>query len=154
MARRMSVGQQVASLDSRIGRFEANVDSRFRTFEAKVDDRFTKVDERFTKVDERFDKVDERFDKVDARFARVDERLIELRRHFDVIAESWDGKFALLYDFFKAYAERTDRRFDELTRLVQSNHAELRATIKLTYASLDRRVTALERRVRPGRRRR
>ena len=150
MAPRMSIGQQFASLGSRLDQFEAKVDDRF----AKVDERFAKVDERFVRVDERFAKVDERFDKVDERFDKIDERLIDLRRHFDVIAESWDSKFAMLYDFFRAYAEKTDRRFEELTALVQSNHAELRATIKLTYASLDRRVTALEHRARRSGKRR
>ena len=81
-------------------------------------------------------------------------RLAELRTHFDVIAESWDSKFSLLYDFFKAHAEKTDKRFDDLTALIQSSNLDLRMTIKLTYASLDRRVTVLERRVGVRKRRR
>lgn len=157
IARQMSLGQQIASLDGRIGRLETSVQARFDAVDerfTKIDDRFEQIDQRFEQIDTRFAKIDDRFAKADEGFARIEGKLADLRTHFDVIAESWDSKFAMLYDFFMAHAERTDRRFDELTALVQANHAELRATIKMTYASLDRRVTALERRARgTGRRR-
>lgn len=87
--------------------------------------------------------------------SHVDDCFEELGNHLDAVADSWDRKFAILYELFKAQAEKTDKRFEELTTLVRSSNADLRAMIKLTYGSLDRRVTALEDVARrPGRRQR
>jgi uncharacterized protein YukE len=80
--------------------------------------------------------------RVDNREERIGGRFSELRAHVDAVAESWDSKFALLYDFFKARADGHDAALAELKRLIATNHAELRAAV----TSIQSRLSALERR--------
>jgi chromosome segregation ATPase len=124
MARRMKLSDQIATLQQRVGRFEARVDERFEA-----------IDRRFEAIDKRFEAIDKRFDTVDARFD-------ELRRHFDVVAEASREDFRNLYDLIEASIERSGARIDRLA-------VDLRAETRLADAALDRRITALERRM-PG----
>ena len=66
--------------------------------------------------------------------------------HIDAFAEESRANFKKLYDFMKAQAERMDKRFDDLEREIRTMSMDLRATIKLSYDSLNRRVTRLEHR--------
>jgi chromosome segregation ATPase len=131
MARRMKLSDQIATLQQRVGRFEARVDERFEA----IDRRFEAIDKRFEAIDKRFEAIDKRFDTVDARFD-------ELRRHFDVVAEASREDFRNLYDLIEASIERSGARIDRLA-------VDLRAETRLADAALDRRITALERRM-PG----
>jgi hypothetical protein len=67
--------------------------------------------------------------------AYVDARYQELRRHFDVVAESFRAEFKNLFDWTEATTSSTGARVDE----IDSEHGA-------RLSSLELRVTRLERR--------
>ena len=82
---------------------------------------------------------------VDERFDRVDQRVDATRREFHVVAESLRGDMRLLAEGFTLRIDRLEATLrDEMVR----SHNELGTLLRLGYADLDRRVTALERRPR------
>jgi len=89
----------------------------------------------------------ERLDRCDVAFAElrqhVDDTAVETSRHFDVVAESLRGDVHLLAEGF---TNRIDRLEVSLREEIVRSYDALAALIRLTYADLDRRVTALEQR--------
>jgi hypothetical protein len=80
-----------------------------------MDRRFKWVDHRFESIDRRFEAANRRFDAIDVRFADVDKRFETLerlviqeaektRRHFDIVAESFDEKFKGALDVLRHHA--------------------------------------------------
>ena len=82
---------------------------------------------------------------LDTLCSHVDAVEVETRRHFDIVMEGLRADIRLL-------AKRWDARIDQLeTTLLDEiarSHDALVGLIRLTYADLDRRVTALEQRPR------
>jgi len=105
------------------------IESRLEALDRKLDERFAAIDARFDRVDRRFDQLDRRFDEEHA--------------HFQTLYEASRSDFNNLYDFVKAVAEATDRRFEQL----ESHHA-------VRFADIDTAISVLMRRARPPRRRR
>ena len=71
---------------------------------------------------------------------RASQMLSEVKKHFDVVAESLEGKIQLVAEGVLNVNEKLDRLKDEMHR----ESEETRALIKLSYAELDRRLTTLE----------
>jgi hypothetical protein len=90
-----------------------------------------------------------------------DEKAVETQRHFDVVAESLKSEIRLVAEGVMGANERLDRHEAKLdavdgrltmveTKLdafiveTRTNFEEVRASIKFSYAELDRRLTFLE----------
>src|SRR5262245_33162651 len=129
MQNELNTNERLERLEVKVDRLDVKVDRLDEKVE-RLDERVNRLDEKVNRLDEKVNRLDE---KVDLLETKVDQRSTELRTHFDVVAESWDGKFAMLYDFFRAYAEKTDERFADLKTLILSNSADLRASIKSSF---------------------
>lgn len=66
--------------------------------------------------------------------------LTEVKKHFDVVAESLESKIQLVAEGVLNVNEKLDLLKDEMHR----ESEETRALIKLSYTELDRRLTTLE----------
>jgi phage-related tail protein len=66
--------------------------------------------------------------------------LTEVKKHFDVVAESLESKIQLVAEGVLNVNEKLDRLQAEMHEESQ----ETRALIKLSYTELDRRLTTLE----------
>jgi hypothetical protein len=73
--------------------------------------------------------------EIRARDERIDERFDELRRHFDLIVESFKTEFRNLYDWTHATTSALSARLDH----VENDHGT-------RLLSVETRVTRLERR--------
>ena len=71
---------------------------------------------------------------------RASRLLTEVKKHFDVVAESLESKIQLVAEGVLNVNEKLDRLKDEVHR----ESEETRALIKLSYTELDRRLTTLE----------
>lgn len=74
----------------------------------------------------------------------VDEKTSETRRHFEVIAEGLDHKFALLAEGVVAQGEELRGKIETLEAKVDRGFADTQAMIRFSHAELDRRVKSLE----------
>ena len=83
--------------------------------------------------------------------ARMDQELAsalaDLKRHFDVTAESPRSDIRLLGEGVLNGGRRLDQTAQELTSDLKAGFAETQAMIKFSHADLDRRISALEARV-------
>jgi hypothetical protein len=70
------------------------------------------------------------------------EATVEVKRHFDVVAEDLRATERLLAEGIAAF----DSKVDRLRGDMNAEFAETRAMIKLSYRELDRRLTTLEER--------
>jgi hypothetical protein len=70
--------------------------------------------------------------------------LNELKRHFDIVAESLESKIQLVAEGVVNVDQKLDRRFDALKREIEKESEETRALIRLSYTELDRRLATLE----------
>jgi len=71
----------------------------------------------------------------------------EIKRHFNVVAESLRGEIRTVAEGVGANTDRLDRldeRFDRLEARVAEEAAETRAMIRLSFGELDRRIRSLE----------
>jgi hypothetical protein len=66
--------------------------------------------------------------------------LTEVKKHFDVVAESLESKIQLVAEGVLNVSDKLDRLNVEM----HGESQETRALIKLSYTELDRRLTALE----------
>ena len=66
--------------------------------------------------------------------------LTEVKKHFDVVAESLDSKIQMVAEGVLNVSEKLDRLKVEM----HGESQETRALIKLSYTELDRRLTTLE----------
>jgi len=113
----------------------------------------------------RFDQTDRRIDESAAETRRYVDRSIqetrqyvdqsvqksseETRRHFDVVAEGLRGDVRLLAELLAESVSSLSERIEAVRQEAAAEAAETRTLIKLSYGQLDRRVTALERSMRP-----
>jgi hypothetical protein len=89
------------------------------------------------------------------------ETVDEIKRHFDVVAEGLESKIQAVAEGVGLANERIDslgqqidgldrrmdgldQRMDGLEQEMRAGFAELRATVKVSHAETDRRLTALE----------
>jgi hypothetical protein len=101
--------------------------------------RFDRIDQRFDGVDRRLDTMDRRFDTMDQRFdERMNAHAVEIRRHFDVVAESMSSHFQLVAEGVVSLDRKVDRIADAL---------------RGEQTRLGRRLDALAARLPPKRRR-
>jgi uncharacterized protein (DUF885 family) len=70
--------------------------------------------------------------------------LNELKRHFDIVAESLESKIQLVAEGVVNVDQKLDRRFDALKQEIEKESEETRALIRLSYTELDRRLATLE----------
>ena len=70
--------------------------------------------------------------------------LNELKRHFDIVAESLESKIQLVAEGVVNVDQKLDRRFDALKQEIEKESEETRALIRLSYTELDRRLAMLE----------
>ena len=89
-----------------------------------------RVGERFDQVDRRFEQLETRIDK---RFEQIDGTLDNLRRHFDVVNESFKTEFRNLFDWTTTTTSSLGVRLD---RLEEDHHTRME--------SVELRVTRLE----------
>jgi hypothetical protein len=110
-----------------------------------LDRRFDAVDRRFDAVDRRFDAVDQRFGAVDRRFAHVDRRFAESAdqfRQIHILIEHLETQIRLV-------AEGVDANNEALSAFrvdVDRQFSEVKDEYRHSYAQLDRRLAALEKR--------
>ena len=75
-------------------------------------------------------------------------RLAEICHRLDRV----EREVAVLSGIVKTQPARTDLRFEPLVGLVRTTTADLRSAIRITQDALDRRLAAIERAARSGRR--
>ena len=71
----------------------------------------------------------------------------EIKRHFNVVAESLRGEIRTVAEGVGANTDRLDQieeRLDRLEARVAEEAAETRAMIRLSFGELDRRIRSLE----------
>jgi len=85
--------------------------------------------------------LDPKFEKIESRFVEFREDIIH---QFHVISEDVISKVQLVAEGVATLNEKFDRRFDELEKKNESQHKDILAAIKFSYAELDRRITNLE----------
>ena len=69
----------------------------------------------------------------------------DILHQFRVISEDLTTKVQQVAEGVSNLDEKFDRRLDELTSVNESQHRDILAAIKFSYAELDRRLTTLER---------
>jgi hypothetical protein len=84
------------------------------------------------------------------------ESVEEVKRHFNVVAESLRGEIRILADALGANTDRLDGleqahggltgRLDRFEAYVAAEFVETRAMIRLSYGELERRIQTLENR--------
>ena len=89
----------------------------------------------------KFTKIDSRFEKIDSQFVGFKEEIVH---QFHVISEDLIGKIQLVAEGVANLNEKFDHRLDELEKKNDSQHKDILAAIKFSYAELDRRITNLE----------
>ena len=110
-----------------------------------VENRLVSVETRLGSVETRLESVETKVDRLEA---KMDSRFDDQSRRIDVLIESFHDDFRNLYDFVQAQAVRTDTQFAEVRAEIKEMGDGLRGTIKVSYDSLDGRVSVLERRTR------
>ena len=92
---------------------------------------------------ERLDRVDARLDKLEQHAERVDVHFVALDHNFETLnqkVETLDHKVETL----DHKVEALDHKLDGFIVETRANFEEVRASIKFSYAELDRRLTFLE----------
>jgi exonuclease VII large subunit len=146
--------QLIAFLNERFEEARRHLDTRFdaarRDLATSLDQRFEAAEGRLVaSLDQRFEETqrrleasfDQRFDAVQQRLeASFDQRFEDAKRHFGVIAESLRNDVRLIAEGHRGL----ERELRELRRENDTAHREIIATVRLSHAGLDRRVTGLE----------
>ena len=87
-----------------------------------------------------------------------DRAVEEIKRHFDVVAESLKDEIKLIAEGYSLLNEKIDelrkenaeehailnKRIDDLRKENAEEHGEILSAIKFSYAELDHRIVALE----------
>ena len=94
------------------------------------EERFVRIEEWQAKADERFERIDRRFDQADQRFDRIDQRIGVL--HEDILA-----RIAAVGEGFPRLEAKMDRRFSELTYLINRRIDPLEAAVRHHSAEID-----------------
>lgn len=137
-------------------RWNADVSERLEKVEAVVEEfrgRFDEIGRRFDGIDRRFEAIDLRFEAIDLRFGAVDRRFDELEERLstkiDVTVEHFDAVVRLTAENYAGVLARIERDLNEF----RSEMREQTRQTSLMLASHENRITALERKPRPPRRR-
>jgi len=85
--------------------------------------------------------LDPKFEKIESQFVEFREDIIH---QFHVISEDVISKVQLVAEGVATLNEKFDCRLDELEKKNESQHKDILAAIKFSYAELDRRITNLE----------
>ncbi|HSY51564.1 MAG TPA: hypothetical protein VLC46_22365 [Thermoanaerobaculia bacterium] len=109
----------------------------------RVDGRLAQIDGRFAQTDGRFAQIDGRFAQIDGRFEHVEGSI----RQVHVLIEGLDAKIELVAEGVSNVEEKLDRNI----KANEQQFEELRTTIQISHAvlqkrddDLDARVTVLE----------
>jgi hypothetical protein len=102
-----------------------------------LDQRFTAIDQRFTSLDQKIESLRE---ETMQRFERVEDRIHQTQ----ITVEALDGNLRLIAEAWVGFTEKQESNRGE----IQQEFNELRATIRLPYEDLDRRIKVLETRAR------
>jgi len=73
-----------------------------------------------------------------------DQRTAEMKRHFDVTAESMRGEIRLIAEAVGSLEEKVDREVHRLDEKLDRGFADTQAMIRFSHAELERRVRSLE----------
>jgi hypothetical protein len=125
--------------------------AQYQTLLARLDRMDRRIDESAAET-RRY--VDESVQRSGEETRQYVDRLVhgsteETRRHFDVVAEGLRGEVRLLAELVSANDSLLSERIETVRQAAAAEGAETRALLKLSYGQLDRRVTALERRMGP-----
>jgi len=117
-----SVNARFDTVESRFDTLESRFDprdSRLDTLESRFDileSRFDSLDSRFDSLDSRFDTLESRFDTLESRFdtlesslaARIDDAKADMKRHFDIVAESTHDDVRIIAEGLVALNAKVD----------------------------------------------
>ena len=109
----------IDSLRNEIRRLGTSVNARFDTVESRFDtleSRFDPRDSRLDTLESRFDILESRFDSLDSRFdtlesslaARIDDAKADMKRHFDIVAESTHDDVRIIAEGLVALNAKVD----------------------------------------------
>lgn len=114
-----------------------------RIDESRAENRqqFERVDGQFAQVDGRFAQVDGRFEQVDGRFGKLENEVREA--HIQI--EGLRGEIHQVADGVANVDEKLERHIVES----RGQFDDVRALMRLSYAQLEQRITALELRDEP-----
>ncbi|HKO02668.1 MAG TPA: hypothetical protein VJ032_13295 [Thermoanaerobaculia bacterium] len=109
----------IHSLRNEIRRLGTSVNARFDTVDSRLDtleSRFDILESRFDSLDSRFDSLDSRFDTLESRFdtlesslaARIDDAKADMKRHFDIVAESTHDDVRIIAEGLVALNAKVD----------------------------------------------
>ena len=109
----------IDSLRNEIRRLGTSVNARFDTVESRfdsLDSRFDTLESRFDTLESRFDTQESRFDTQESRFdtlesslaARIDDAKADMKRHFDIVAESTHDDVRIIAEGLVALNAKVD----------------------------------------------
>ncbi|MGC8724285.1 MAG: hypothetical protein ACP5VF_10525 [Acidobacteriota bacterium] len=148
--------EKVDHLDAKVDRLETKVDhldTRMEVLETKVDHLETRMDVLETKVDHldtRMEVLETKVDHLDTRMDALETKVDHLDTRMDVLETKVDH-LEIKVDHLDTRMDGVETRLDSIeTKLddfiveTRTNFEEVRASIKFSYAELDRRITFLE----------
>ncbi|PYQ80936.1 MAG: hypothetical protein DMG03_21240 [Acidobacteria bacterium] len=95
----------IDSLRNEIRRLGTSVNARFDT----VESRFDSLDSRFDTLESRFDTLESRFDTLESSLAaRIDDAKADMKRHFDIVAESTHDDVRIIAEGLVALNAKVD----------------------------------------------
>jgi len=114
-----SLRNEIRRLGTSVNARFDTVESRFDTLESRFDPRDSRLDtleSRFDILDSRFDSLDSRFDTLESRFdtlesslaARIDDAKADMKRHFDIVAESTHDDVRIIAEGLVALNAKVD----------------------------------------------
>ena len=110
-----SVNARFDTVESRFDTLESRFDprdSRLDTLESRFDileSRFDSLDSRFDSLDSRFDTLESRFDTLESSLAaRIDDAKADMKRHFDIVAESTHDDVRIIAEGLVALNAKVD----------------------------------------------
>jgi len=110
-----SVNARFDTVESRFDTLESRFDprdSRLDTLESRFDileSRFDCLDSRFDSLDSRFDTLESRFDTLESSLAaRIDDAKADMKRHFDIVAESTHDDVRIIAEGLVALNAKVD----------------------------------------------
>ncbi len=124
-------------------------------FRSETNERFDKLENRITHVDvklsEKIDSVDKKLsEKIDNVDKKLSEKIDSVDKKLSKKIDSVDKKLSKKIDNVdKKLSEKIDsnsKAIEVLSTKVDSNHKEVLAAIKFSYAELDTRITVMENR--------
>jgi len=114
-----SLRNEIRRLGTSVNARFDTVESRFDTLESRFDPRDSRLDtleSRFDILESRFDSLDSRFDTLESRFdtlesslaARIDDAKADMKRHFDIVAESTHDDVRIIAEGLVALNAKVD----------------------------------------------